>query len=67
MTIQNAPLFEYVNSQLEKIDYAYHYQKPHGTLIFRYDTAHHYPELDSFPITNMYPDKNPLNPLRIWM
>ncbi|MFW6111122.1 MAG: toxin-antitoxin system TumE family protein [Thermoproteota archaeon] len=42
-------LFEYVNSQLKKVEYAYHYQQPSGTLIFRYDNAQHYPGLDSFP------------------
>jgi len=42
-------IFEYVDSNLRKILYAYHYQDPEGHLIFRYDNEPHYPELATFP------------------
>ena len=29
--------------------YSYHYQDPHGKLIFRYDMAPHHREVDTFP------------------
>ena len=32
-----------------KRNYAYHYQKADGTLIFRYDNAPHYPDLAEAP------------------
>lgn len=34
---------------LVKTDYAYHYQRADGTLIFRYDNAPHHPEVSTFP------------------
>lgn len=42
-------VFEYVNSELKKLSYAYHYQTPSGSLIFRYDNEPHYRSLPSFP------------------
>jgi len=42
-------VFEYVNSDLRKLSYAYHYQNPSGSLIFRYDNEPHYPALPTFP------------------
>ena len=34
---------------IEKISYRYHYQRPDGTLVFRYDNAPHHPEVFTFP------------------
>jgi len=34
---------------LVKTDYAYHYQRADGTLVFRYDNAPHHPEVPTFP------------------
>lgn len=34
---------------LVKTDYAYHYQRADGTLVFRYDNAPHHPEVFTFP------------------
>jgi hypothetical protein len=34
---------------LVKTDYAYHYQRADGTLVFRYDNAPHHPEVSTFP------------------
>jgi hypothetical protein len=34
---------------LVKTDYAYHYQRADGTLVFRYDNAPHQPEVSTFP------------------
>ena len=42
-------VFEYVNSDLRKLSYAYHYQNPSGNMIFRYDNEPHYPNLPTFP------------------
>jgi len=42
-------VFEYVNSDLRKLSYAYHYQNPSGSPIFRYDNEPHYPTLPTFP------------------
>ena len=37
-------------SQAEpKLMYAYHYQQPDGTLVFRYDNTPHFPALPTFP------------------
>jgi hypothetical protein len=35
--------------RLRKLEYAYHYQKQDGSLIFRYDNVPHYPELPTHP------------------
>lgn len=42
-------VFEYVDSGLNKISYAYHFQDQAGKLVFRYDNEPHYPELATFP------------------
>ena len=42
-------VFEYVDSGLNKISYAYHLQDQVGKLVFRYDNEPHYPELATFP------------------
>lgn len=42
-------IFEYIDSELRRIAYAYHYQDPRGHLVFRYDNEPHYPELATFP------------------
>ena len=34
---------------LVKTDYAYHYQRADGTLIFRYDNSPHHPEIVTYP------------------
>jgi hypothetical protein len=34
---------------LVKTDYAYHYQRADGSLIFRYDNAPHHREISTFP------------------
>ncbi|MBX3050321.1 MAG: hypothetical protein KF753_02535 [Caldilineaceae bacterium] len=35
--------------EIERYKYAYHYQSPDGSLIFRYDRTPHFPLLDNFP------------------
>jgi len=42
-------IFEYVDSGLNRISYAYHLQDQAGNLVFRYDNEPHYPELPTFP------------------
>ena len=44
-------LREFVNVEhgVERFMYAYHYQRPDGTLIFRYDNSPHFPALPTFP------------------
>jgi len=42
-------VFEYVDSGLKKIGYAYHLQDRNGDMVFRYDNEPHYPELPTFP------------------
>jgi hypothetical protein len=44
-------LREFVNVErgTERYMYAYHYQRPNGTLVFRYDNAPHFPALSTFP------------------
>lgn len=32
-----------------RIKYAYHYQRVDGSIIFRYDNAPHFPEIENFP------------------
>jgi hypothetical protein len=36
-------------SQPIRKSYSYHYQRPDGALVFRYDNAPHYPDLPSAP------------------
>jgi hypothetical protein len=31
------------------LSYRYHYQKPDGSVIFRYDNTPHYPHVDTYP------------------
>jgi hypothetical protein len=42
---------EYVNTErgIERYEYAYSYQQPDGSLIFRYDNTRHYRALSTFP------------------
>ena len=44
-------LREFVNVEhgTERYMYAYHYQRPDGTLVFRYDNTPHFPALATFP------------------
>jgi hypothetical protein len=44
-------LREFVNVQhgVERYIYAYHYQRPDGTFVFRYDNTPHFPALPTFP------------------
>lgn len=39
----------YQKEELIKIRYAYHYQAKSGELIFRYDNAPHYPNIETYP------------------
>lgn len=42
-------VFEYVDSNLHKIDYSYHWQNKEKKLITRWDNAPHHPEIETFP------------------
>ena len=42
--------------EVERIEYAFHYQRADGTLIFRYDNSPHYPNLPTFPNHKHTPD-----------
>jgi hypothetical protein len=44
-------LREFVNVEhgIERYMYAYHYQRPDGALVFRYDNTPHFPALPTFP------------------
>jgi hypothetical protein len=42
-------VFEYVDSSLHRIDYAYHWQNKEKRLITRWDNAPHHPEIETFP------------------
>lgn len=44
-------LREFVNVEhgTERYMYAYHYQRPDGALVFRYDNTPHFPALATFP------------------
>ena len=44
-------LREFVNVEhgIERYMYAYHYRRPDGSLIFRYDNTPHFPALPTFP------------------
>lgn len=44
-------LREFVNVEhgIDRYMYAYHYQRPDGTLVFRYDNTPHFPTLPTFP------------------
>lgn len=42
---------EFVNVQhgIERYMYAFHYQRPDGSIVFRYDNTPHFPTLPTFP------------------
>lgn len=42
---------EFVNVEhgVERYMYVYHYQRPDGAMVFRYDNAPHFPALPTFP------------------
>lgn len=42
-------VFEYVDSDLGRLGYAYHFQDSSGLMILRYDNEPHYPDLPTFP------------------
>jgi len=42
--------------EIDRIEYAFHYQRADGTLIFRYDNSPHYPDLPTFPSHKHTPD-----------
>ncbi|MBI4770864.1 MAG: hypothetical protein HY784_10765 [Chloroflexi bacterium] len=37
------------DNRITKLEYRYHYQRDDGTLIFRYDSSPHYPNLATHP------------------
>lgn len=41
--------FVSIGIEVERMVYAYHYQRPDGSLVFRYDNTVHYPELPNAP------------------
>ena len=41
--------FVVVDNQIKYIDYRYHFQDEQNSLIFRYDSTPHFPNLSSFP------------------
>lgn len=41
--------FVNVQHNVERYMYAYHYQRPDGTFVFRYDNTPHFPALPTFP------------------
>ena len=48
-SLLHLPEFVNVQHDIERYMYAYHYQRPDGTLVFRYDNAPHFPDLPTFP------------------
>ncbi len=42
-------VFVVVDNQIKYIDYRYHFQDEQNSLIFRYDSTPHFPNLPSFP------------------
>jgi hypothetical protein len=52
-------VFEYVDSALRRISYAYHFQDKDGELVFRYDNEPHFPRLSSFPHHKHVGDASP--------
>ena len=44
------------DSQLEFLDYRYHFQDEQNRLIFRYDSTPHFPGLPNFPYHKHLPD-----------
>jgi hypothetical protein len=41
--------FVSIGTEVERMVYAYHYQRPDATLVFRYDNTPHYPDLPHAP------------------
>ncbi len=57
-------VFEYIDSNLHKLDYSYHWQDKEKRLITRWDNAPHHPEIETFPHhihegENIKPSKEP--------
>lgn len=48
-SVHHVSEFMHVEHSPQRHTYAYHYQGPHGVLVFRYDNAPHYPELPNAP------------------
>lgn len=42
-------VFEYVNANIQKIDYSYHWQDKNQKLIKRWDNAPHHHQIETFP------------------
>ncbi|MGI9862253.1 DUF6516 family protein [Moorella naiadis] len=53
-------VFEHVNINLHKTDYAYHWQDANYNLIARWDNAAHHPEIKTHP--HHYHEKEKVNP-----
>lgn len=58
--------FVYIQPNIERYMYVYHYQDAQGTFIFRYDNTAHFPTIPTFPHhkhagseTNIEPSANP--------
>lgn len=41
--------FHIVQGTFKWLSYRYHYQRPDGSVIFRYDNTPHYPEVNTYP------------------
>lgn len=48
---------EFLDDKLRKMNYAYHYQNNRGKLVFRYDNAPHYMEVETFSHHKHVPNK----------
>jgi hypothetical protein len=42
-------LEEIVQRQVRRVSFVFHYQQANGSLIFRYDSSPHYPQISTFP------------------
>lgn len=45
-----------IDSHITHIDYRYHFQDENNTVIFRYDSTPHFPDLPTFPHHKHLPD-----------
>ncbi|MDB9516591.1 DUF6516 family protein [Roseofilum reptotaenium CS-1145] len=45
------------DSQLNFLDYRYHFQDEQNRLVFRYDSTPHFPDLPNFPYHKHLPDR----------
>lgn len=45
------------DSQLNFLDYRYHFQDEENRLVFRYDSTPHFPDLPNFPYHKHLPDR----------